>query len=92
MAQEVSAVIKVLCDQLRGGTSVEYDDLLEMAAVEDLEKVLKNRDIFTVVQQNKSKKVLLTINIRCCTTPDCQESCCPNLHICKYELLGQCKR
>ncbi|MCJ8743181.1 hypothetical protein PDJAM_G00090680 [Pangasius djambal] len=85
MADEAS-VITVICANLG---CVEYDDLLQMAAVEDLENVIKNRDMFTVIQQNKSKKILATTNIRRCRARECQESC-SDLHLCKFDLLGQC--
>lgn len=86
MAQEESSVIKVICDHLG---CVEYDDLLQMTAVKDVKNVLKNRDMFTVIQQNKSKKILVTPKIRRCRIGECQGSC-TELHLCKFDLLGQC--
>ncbi|KAF4079526.1 hypothetical protein AMELA_G00179000 [Ameiurus melas] len=89
MAEETS-VIQIICDQLG---CVEYDDLLQLAEVDDLERVIKNSDFFTVIQPrnhpNKSRKILVSANIRRCRTRECQESC-TDLHLCKYHLVGQC--
>ncbi|XP_027009755.2 protein mono-ADP-ribosyltransferase PARP12-like isoform X2 [Tachysurus fulvidraco] len=81
-----SRVIKVICDGLG---CMEYEELLEKLGVDDVENVIKNRDIFTVVQQNKSKKILVTSKIRRCKPSECQERC-TDLHLCKFGLLGQC--
>lgn len=87
MAEEVSIVIRVICDHLG---CMDYDDLVQIIAGEDLEDVLNNnRNLFTVIQQNKAKKVLVTASVRRCRAPECQESCA-DVHLCKYDLLGQC--
>ncbi|KAG7320199.1 hypothetical protein KOW79_016052 [Hemibagrus wyckioides] len=85
MVEEVS-VIKVISDCLG---CVEYEDLLKKLEVDDVENVIKNSDVFTVVQQNRSKKILVTTKIRRCRIRECQETC-TDLHLCKYGLLGQC--
>ncbi|KAK3545033.1 hypothetical protein QTP86_033231 [Hemibagrus guttatus] len=85
MAEEAS-VIKVICDCLG---CVEYEDLLKKLEVDDVDKAIKNSDIFTVIPQNRSKKILVTTKIRRCRMRECQETC-TDLHLCKYDLLGQC--
>ncbi|KAK2832484.1 hypothetical protein Q7C36_015946 [Tachysurus vachellii] len=81
-----SSVIKVICDGLG---CVEYEELLEKLGGDDVENVINNKDIFTVIQQNKSKKILVTSKIRRCKPSECQERC-TDLHLCKFGLLGQC--
>lgn len=83
---EEASVIKVISDCLG---CVEYEDLLKKLEVDDVENVIKNSDVFTVIQQNRSKKILVTTKIRRCRIRECQETC-TDLHLCKYGLLGQC--
>ncbi|KAM9468199.1 uncharacterized protein Hap1MRO34_014864 [Clarias gariepinus] len=87
---EHARVINLLCDH---SGCMEYDKIVQSGAVdsvEDLESLLANSDMFTVLQQNKSKRmVLVTSKVRRCRNRECQESC-RDLHLCVFHMLGQC--
>ncbi|KAK9975488.1 hypothetical protein ABG768_020744 [Culter alburnus] len=94
MAEET--LLKVLCGN---HGAMDYERLLdisfgltEISPQNSLDKILRQSDIFTVIQRNQSKEVFAQTNVELCRKTTCDELC-ENLHLCKYELLmGRCSR
>ncbi|TTD62568.1 Poly [ADP-ribose] polymerase 12 [Bagarius yarrelli] len=87
MATEMN-MMEIICDGLG---CVDYEDLLKKLEKDEVENVLKNSDMFIVIEQKRSKKILLTCKIRRCKTENCTRNC-SDLHLCKFQFLGQCKQ
>ncbi|KAI5094181.1 zinc finger CCCH type domain containing 1-like [Silurus meridionalis] len=85
MAEEAASVIGLICSRLG---SVEFETLVQVAAVADLETVIEKSESLTIIQKNTNKTVLITSKLRRCRG-ECGETC-SDLHLCKFYLLGQC--
>ncbi|XP_061085087.1 protein mono-ADP-ribosyltransferase PARP12-like [Conger conger] len=79
-----SSVIRFICDK---SGAMDYGDLVDTGS--GLDTVLQN-DNFSVVTVNRNKRVVVKTNVRLCKARDCTD--CPNLHLCKFYLYGDCKR
>ncbi|XP_030623309.1 protein mono-ADP-ribosyltransferase PARP12-like [Chanos chanos] len=90
MAEE--SLIHILCGH---GGAMDYDSLIDISSgMPDLsgllETVIQNKELFTVVQNGESKRVIAKTNLRICSLSQCVG--CNDLHLCKLYLLGKCGR
>ncbi|XP_067283395.1 protein mono-ADP-ribosyltransferase PARP12-like isoform X2 [Pseudorasbora parva] len=89
-------ILKVLCGN---HGAMAYERLLdisyglsEISPQNSLDKLLRDRDVFTVIQRGERTEVFAQTFVKLCRTRGCDEQC-EDLHLCKYELMmGRCNR
>ncbi|XP_056604700.1 protein mono-ADP-ribosyltransferase PARP12-like [Triplophysa dalaica] len=91
MAKET--LLKILCGN---NGAMEYERVLDLSyglpELSDLDQVIKG-DIFTVIQHNDSKEIIVKADVKLCNNNECDGDVCGDLHLCKYELMmGHCSR
>ncbi|XP_072528758.1 protein mono-ADP-ribosyltransferase PARP12-like isoform X2 [Salminus brasiliensis] len=88
----LEAVLKSVCDN---SGAVEYERLLDISIPgtdrEEFDTVVGNSDYFTVIQRNNAKHVVLRTSLKLCSPNECDKTC-KDLHLCRFDLLGECRR
>ncbi|KAK7129558.1 hypothetical protein R3I93_019253 [Phoxinus phoxinus] len=83
-----AAIITMICAH---NGSMKFDDLRSIFGLndEDMDSVLSRSACFAVAVMNGQKTVIARTEARLCRAQNCPG--CPNLHLCKWHLLGSCR-